>query len=199
VAASVIFEENVRLRKLCTDLQKDFKRELAQLKASADGEVLNVFEENVRLKDEIVANRALCEDLKRESNDLTVAALADVSSLRLELDALKDEVKRLQEAAHPANFIKVSKTENVALQDELRQTRIRLVELGTALTFEKCCNVEMRCDANLATDRYETITNDFARILAAKQSLELELLQVTAECGTLHDLVRIAFPQNSGS
>jgi len=44
----------------------------------------------------------------------------------------------------------------------------------------------MRCEANLSLDRYETVQKDLAMTLAAKQAIELEYLEMSAEFDKMH-------------
>merc|ERR1712187_958214 len=52
--------------------------------------------------------------------------------------------------------------------------------------LEKCASVQLRCEASLAADRCAELDCQLARVLEAKQSSELELLQLTSECEAWH-------------
>merc|ERR1711957_1049390 len=68
-----------------------------------------------------------------------------------------------------------------ALQNELWQCRTRSAELAAELSLERCCVVELRCEASSTSSRFAALECDFVCILEAKKACEFDLLQSSHE------------------
>jgi len=153
----------------------------------------------------------------------TALAHADVVQLRRQIEVLVAENQRLQalwSATHPANQARTPvlsfglnlqpttddlmrfahekweklSADNQALQEELWESRVRASDLASALALEKCCCVQLRCEASLAADRHAELDCHLVRVLDAKKTSELELLHLTSECEALHKWSREGRP-----